>query len=195
MTPYECCIMYSALKLHFNQGSFDYHRYNGKVKISKDTFEKRKDKYDFVKLVRKISDDEMENFLISNFLRKTKIWIKELLMEESYDCFLLREKTMQSLSYIFKNDLQKLKDECGMEEVMKCRDGNHPILLRKVLRNDIHLEIFVIMDLILNFTPKWNTMITDTFLWPQFFSMINKYKPFLMVDLPKFRNMMREVIA
>lgn len=195
MTPYECFLMYSAMKLHFNQEKFDYHQYNGKVKIGKDTFEKRKDKYDFVKLVRKYSDDEMESFLLSNFIKNKKIWSKELLMQEAHDCYMEREKTIHSLSYIFKNDLDNLKTENDLHEVMQCREGEYPILLRNVMQKDVHLETFVIMDSILNFTEKWNKFIPDTFIWPQFLLMINKYKPFLKVELEKFKSLLKDAIA
>ena len=195
MTPYDCFLMYSAMKLHFNQEKFDYHQYNGKVKIGKDTFEKRKDKYDFVKLVRKYSDDEMENFLLSNFIKNKKIWSKELLMQEAHDCYMEREKTIHSLSYIFKNDLDNLKSENNLREVMQCREGEYPILLRSVMQKDVHLETFVVMDSILNFTEKWNKFITDTFMWPQFLLMINKYKPFLKVELEKFKSLLKDAIV
>ena len=196
MTPYESFIMYTALKLHFNQEKYDYHQYNGKIRISKESFEKRKDKYDFVKLVRKYSDDEMENFFISNFLRNPKVWTKDLLQEDSHDCFIERQKILQSLTYIFRNDLDRLKQESSnLNDVMKPKEGDYPLLLTRTFQKDVHLETFVIMDSILNFCSVWNRKITDTFLWPNFYMLCKKYRPFLKVDLSKFRNILREGVT
>lgn len=196
MTPYESFVMYSALKLHFNQEKFDYHRYNGKVKINKESFEKRKDKYDFVKLVRKYSDDQIENFFVANFLRNKKVWTKDLLQADAHDCFLEKERILQSLGYLFKEDLLNLKKECSnLNEWMKSKEGDYPLLLKRTFQKDVHLETFVIMDSILNFCSIWNSKISDTFFWPDFYLLCKKYKPFLKVDMNKFRKLLKEEVV
>lgn len=196
MTPYECFVMYSALKLHFNQEKFDFHQYNGKVRISKDAFEKRKDKYDFVKLVRKYSDTEMQSFLVSNFLFNKKIWSKDLLMPEAEDRFLEFQKRHQSMSYNFKNEIEKLTSKFeDLNDAFKCRSDEYPSLLRMTLQKDISLETFIILDSILNFVPIWNKKIDDTFLWPNFMLLCKKYKPFLQFDISKFRNILKQELA
>ena len=43
ITGYEAFSVYSALKLHFTQKSYDYLKYNGKSNISVIAFENRKD--------------------------------------------------------------------------------------------------------------------------------------------------------
>ena len=52
---YEAFSMYQSLKLHFNQQSYDFFKYNGKTNTSKMVFENRKDKYHFYKLARKVT--------------------------------------------------------------------------------------------------------------------------------------------
>jgi len=196
MTPYESFIMYSALKLHFGSEKFDYFKYNRKVNVAKDTFEKRKDKYDFVKLSRKYSDDEMELFFVSNFLVHPKAWSKELLTDEANDCFIEKQKVLQSLSYVFKNDIEMLKEKFeNLNDMLKVSDNTYPPLLKMTFQKDVHLETFIILDSILKFVPIWNKKITDTFRWPDFALMCKKYKPFLSLETFKFRKILKEQIA
>lgn len=196
MTPYESFVMYQSLKLHFSNEKFDYFKYRGKTNISKETFEKRKDKYDFVKLSRKYSDDEMEMFFVSNFLIHPKTWSKELLKDESDECFLEKQKILQSLSYVFKNDVELLKDKFeDMNLMIRVPEGGYPPLLKMVFQKEINLESLIILDSILKFFPLWKNKITDTFRWPDFALMCQKYKPFLQFDLHKFRKLLKEQIA
>ena len=57
MTDYEAYTTYLALKLHFST-DYDFFRYNGKVSASPESFKKRKEKYQFVKLAKKLSDEQ-----------------------------------------------------------------------------------------------------------------------------------------
>ena len=47
--------IYHALKLHFNS-DYDYTKYNGKAKVTVDSYLKRKDKPFFAKVARKVHD-------------------------------------------------------------------------------------------------------------------------------------------
>lgn len=195
MTPYESFVMYSALKLHFTSEKFDYHKYHGKTNVAKTTFEKRKDKYDFVKIVRKYSDDEMELFFVSNFIYNPKIWSKELLKDEANDRFLEKQKILQSLTYIFKSDVELLIEKFDdLNDMLRVSDA-YPPLLKLTLQKDVHLETFIILDSILKFVPVWNKKITDTFRWPDFALLCKKYKPFLLFDETKFRKLLKEQLA
>ena len=45
MNPFEAFGIYTSLKLHFNQESYDAIKYNYQSRVKKETFWKRKDKY------------------------------------------------------------------------------------------------------------------------------------------------------
>ena len=112
MTGYEAFTIYHALKLHFNQDSYDYFRYNGKSRITVDNFEKRKDKYYFYKLSRQYTSvEDYRNFLIANFVEDEKIWVGKLLEEESVINYRNHQKVIQSMSYIFENECRKLFED------------------------------------------------------------------------------------
>ena len=65
MTDYEAYQNYLAMKLHFG-GEYDFHKYNGKVSATLESFEKRKDKFKFVRLSKKLSDPEILDYFLAN---------------------------------------------------------------------------------------------------------------------------------
>lgn len=109
--------MYHGLKLHFTS-KYDYVKYGGKTKVSKDQFMLRKDKYTFYKLSRKYKREELFGFYVSNFLKNPKVWVGELLMEDADSEYKLWLRVQQSLSYIFDQNLQFLFDQ--VETRMNC---------------------------------------------------------------------------
>ena len=60
MNAFETYQQYLGLKLYF-EGSFDYFKYSGKTNVTPASFDKRRDKYKFVKLSNKLSDVNMDN--------------------------------------------------------------------------------------------------------------------------------------
>ena len=59
MSPYEVYTTYLALKKHFTDKKYDYHKYRGKTRTSKNAFNARRDRYFFEKMSRKLSDEEV----------------------------------------------------------------------------------------------------------------------------------------
>ena len=43
MEPIDTYLMYCAMKAHFGKSNYDFVKYKGKTRISRDTFYKRKD--------------------------------------------------------------------------------------------------------------------------------------------------------
>ena len=72
MEPIDVYLMYCALKAHFGKGDYDYVTYEGKTKIKRESFYKRKDRGFFVKVARKYkNENDIKNYFVSNFI-KTK---------------------------------------------------------------------------------------------------------------------------
>ena len=69
MTPVDIYLMYCAMKAHFGKGKYDFVQYEGKTKVSRDSFYKRKDRYFFARLAKKYDDPKViQNWLLSNFV-------------------------------------------------------------------------------------------------------------------------------
>jgi len=204
MTGYEAFSLYESLKLHFTKDSYDFFKYNGKTRVSVQSFEIRKDKYYFYKISRKYPNkDNLIDFLVANFVTDENIWVGKLLEEEAHSRYLTRQKVIQSLSYIFENDCKLIFEDCKLisedcklnpNELLKT-DGDYPILLTKALRKEIQIETLCILNTVLNFLPMWTKKIADTIQWPIYRQKIVKYAAFLPQDSVKYKLILKKVIT
>lgn len=186
-TPFEMFKLYSAIKYHFTTESYDYFKYNGKVKASEHSFETRKDKYMFYKLSK---HDDPLNFLVANFSENTKIWVGDLFdapYQQRYNDYLKRK---QSLTYIFQNDIENLLEDFDSNFAVK--PGDYPYLLTLLTRKKISKETFIIIQDCVRFFAKWNQQITDTVLWPQIALNCKKLHPFLEYEKAKYCGILRD---
>ena len=190
MTEFEAYQNYLALKLHFLDSNYDYIKYNGKVSASVDSFKSRKDKYQFLKLSKKLSDEQITEYYIANFIRNKK-WIGEFDQQNWNE----HKRITQSLEYIFINDVEKLLTlEPEFDIIFNCDKGNHPKLLKAYLGKKICLETLVIFEKLLHYRKQFDREITETFIWPNTSRLIEKYEPFVEADVSKCRLMLKEKV-
>ena len=186
---------YLAVKNHFTT-SYDFFKYNGKVSAKTDSFLKRRDKFFFTKLERKYTPDQIRELFVSNFADGEDFWVGNVLTLKAEEVYNNWRKRQDSLSYIFEQDLIFLKDyydERNLDfQSLFVMENGHPILLRCVLRNDIYVETMVIVDNVLNYTKKWNKVLTDP-VWIEFKKRMEKYRPFVNFDPKKGKEILRKV--
>ena len=72
MEPIDVYIMYCAMKAHFSRKDYDFYKYGGKTKVSRDSFYKRKDRHFFVKLSKKYKTEIEIETIISPISLKIK---------------------------------------------------------------------------------------------------------------------------
>jgi len=193
-TGFAAFSLYNALKLHFTSNSYDFFKYNGKTNVSQQSFLKRKDKYTFYKLSRKYSIEELKQFYVANFLDGDK-WVGDMNTANGEEVYTKWQKTQQSLTYTFENDIMVLLDECGTpDDMLNVKDGNYPLLLKKTQQNTIHLETLCILNDIMNFIPMWDKKINDDIIWPDFKLKCLKYTPFIHYDKEKLLHILKKRI-
>ena len=182
MTDYEAYQNYLAMKLHFG-GDYDFHKYKGKVSATLESFEKRKDKFKFVRLSRKLSDPQILDYYLANFIRG-KEWIGDF-DEKNW---MKHKKIVQSLQYFYENDLEKLLTSSHNFDILfKCDKGNHPKLIKAYLGKKITLETLVILEKVLQYKEVFDKDITEKFIWPKVSKLIGKYEPFMKISTRKYR--------
>ena len=196
ITGYEAFGLYNALKLHFTQESYDYFKYNGKTNVSLSSFENRKDKWHFTKLSRKFNNkDDLVFFIVSNLVNNEKLWVGDLLNEESDVQYLKRKKVIQSFSYVFENDCIKIfSGSENPNDVLMVNGGEYPKLLTSYMRKEIEIETICTLNSILNFFPMWISKISDTIVWPSHKIKILKYNDFLNKDQTKNKIILRKIL-
>jgi hypothetical protein len=194
MEPFDAYRYYQSLKLHFESKNYDAAKYNFKTSANPKSFWKRNDKYHFAKVAKRFKDvPELVGYYTSHFINGTT-WIGEMLnQEENYKSWL---KRIQSISYIFEQDLNHLSIEYEtFDELLKCEDGSHPKVVTEYLQEDISLETVVIINKLTGFMRKADKEITETLLWPDVSMKIRKYDPFVQVDLDKMKKIVFKVFT
>lgn len=197
ITGYEAFCLYQAIKLHFTTDSYDYFKYGGKSKISVEAFENRKDKFYFYKLSRRLQNkDELVDFLVANFVAEDDVWVGELLDDKSELTYRQRQKVIQSMTYTFQNDCDKIFSSVNNPNaVLQSEDGDYPKLLTMTLRKEVEFETLCILNKILNFFPMWNKKITDTIRWPVYRRKVLKYTPFVQYNSDKMKTIIKNACS
>lgn len=180
-------VNYLALKKHFDTEGYDYHKYNGKIRASFDKFQTRNDAFFFYKLSKK--DDPLK-ILIANLVKNPKAWIREIVEERGEEVYNEWEKRMDSLTYSYKNDLKKLKDD--YHKNLAVVDGQHPHIMTMYFQKEISLETFTILSKISNVYDYWDEKIVDKFVARDIIRLSRKYYPFLEINQKKFSEITKE---
>jgi hypothetical protein len=191
--PFEAYKIYNACKLHF-EGSYDYFKYNGKTSVTPKSFFARRDKYFFAKIAKKHGLSELKTFFACNFAHHGTKWIGDLHEETADDTYKKYIALMESFTYRFKNDIYKLVSDNDFKSLFVIDDGQHPLLVKKLLEDEIPLETFVVLNRYLGFMPKFNKEIKDPILWPELSRKILKYDPFITVNNEKVKEALKDCL-
>ena len=190
MQAVDVYLMYCALKAHF-KGGYDYHRFSGQTKVSRDSFWKRKDRIFFVKLASKYgkNDSEVLNYFVSNFIKNREGYIANF-NKENYEDWLQRKKMFYEL---FSQEMQPLVK--NFEPLFECKNEQHPTLLKEYLGKRVSLETMIILDELVEFSKKWNKeLVWDDFVWPDVKKLMNNYKGFLTIRAERYRMKLLKLI-
>jgi hypothetical protein len=184
MSAFECYQEYLALKNHFSKPTYDYFKYNGKIKLNAASFDRRKDKLFFQKLAK---HPDVHNFLIANLSENEKAWIKELAYseeaEKTYKTWLKRQ---QSLTYVFKQELGNL--DTRFNENLICKNNEHPFLLQLYLGKQISLDTLCLLLEISGAKKHWDSKMQYDLVWDTTRIKVEKYIPFITYDKDKIKN-------
>lgn len=192
--PFDAYKQYLSLKNHFTKEKYDYHKYCGKSRATVQSFYKRKDRFWFEKLARNKSDQEVIEFFISNFITCTdpsKLWIGEMIREGEVR-YTDWKKRNQSLSYIFKEEIESILANQDLDSIFARKDG-HPIVLRKYLGGDISIETMVILDRILEYRQEFDKKLQDP-VWETVSMRMKKYSPFLNIEVSRYKKILKQVV-
>ena len=194
LEPFESYQKYLALKNHFTYKNYNYFTYNGKVKANLQSFYKRKDRFWFEKLSRNKTDEEILNFFVANFAScddPQSLWIGQII-KEGEDNYKNWMRKTQSLSYIFKEEIGIFNSK-NFDEMFSIQGNKHPLIIKNYLQKKISLETLIILNNILEYTKEFDKKLQDP-VW-EFISMrIQKYAPFIHIDVNKFKQLLKECV-
>ena len=189
---YDAYKMYLGLRLHFNQKSYDYFRYNGAVNCSKDSFMQRSDRYFFHKIGKKYNG-ELEPFLVSNFISRDTVnpkWLTGEGASKNYDKW---KKNQQSITRVFDQDIKKCLDIYDTFGIMFITESRvkHPPIVKLIDSGKLNIESAVILDHYLNWIDYVEREVDDEWIWPRIRDMLRNCQPFIKFNETKCKEVLK----
>lgn len=192
--PFDAYKIYIACKLHFESKTYDYFKYNGKSSVTPKSFFMRRDKFFFTKLVRKYGLDDLPFFFACNFAHHGTKWVGDLNEDGADETFKEFKGLLESFTYRFKTDIDKIISMNDYKSLFVVEDGQHPKLVKMLLSNELPLETFVVLNRYIGFMPKFDKEITDPIMWPDLSNKIKKYNPFITVNNQKVAEALKDCL-
>jgi len=121
----------------------------------------------------------------------SKLWIGEMIREGEVR-YTDWKKRNQSLSYIFKEEIESILANQDLDSIFARKNG-HPIILKKYLGGEISIETLVILDHILGFKKQFDKKLQDP-VWETVSMRMKKYSPFLNIEVSRYKKVLKEVV-
>lgn len=176
ISNYLCFDLYTALNLHFTT-TYDFFKYQGKTKTTKEGFLARKDRYFFERVAAKCIDEQdcvelfVSNIVANDFKR---IYIKNISYPEYVDYKTKRD----NLFYQFKDTISKLREN---NTKMFCRNGEYSEIFSALIGEEISIEHFIILNHITKnaIINNHDKELKDDIIWQEYKRKLLTYYPFL----------------
>lgn len=176
--------IYCAVKSHFN-GSFNIAKYGLRTSVTFKSFEKRSDKVFFERLASKLPKDECYQMFVSNFAANPNALSYELAGSNAYDFYLKHSGFLDVFSSNFTSEISGIfellnKNGKTLKDLFNC--NGQPVILQLVLRNNISIETFIVLNRLLKFVPVLDKHLDDDLIWHNFRSKVMAYDSILNVE-------------
>ena len=196
---------YQAMYLHFT-GSYDYFKYYGNASWGTiASMEKYFAKFEhqtgfswqrgfFTSLGKKyVVELDLIYYYLSQITRN-KMYPTEFL-DDYYDEYKIK---MESFSLHLQRNMKVVveymkEEDMKFNELFECKGINHPPILKLLLGEDISLETFTVLDIILGFTKILDKKLIDP-IWRDQKNLCYNYKPFLEVNVNEKRKLIKDVL-
>jgi hypothetical protein len=188
LDEFEVYRYYLALRLHFTT-DYDVVKMKGRLKANRAAFAKRKDMQIICKkLASKLDERDIVNFFVANFV--AGVLYGGTFNTCSDKVFKEWTRRIESLTYIFSENLSKLRDSCEKQHkeisyIFECNEGQHPLLLRSYLCGDISIETLIILNDFHSYIDNFDKQMYNDIVWNGVSRLIKKYRPFLQYDKKK----------
>jgi len=199
MTGFKAFRYYLALKLHFNSDKYNVFENKGNIKYSYENFNSRNDKHIFEKLGRKFdTDKELIQFLVANFAYGHDNMI--FAIEEANEYYLEWQKRKQSITRIFKDDLNTIelesqKNALSLDQIINFTLNEYPSIIKLYLGKKIAIESVSILNDLLDFIPKWKQNQSGMLILESDIRRIEKVKGFVKYEQERIKPIFNEFIT
>jgi hypothetical protein len=186
MDGFKAYRYYLAIKLHFTTDKFNVFENRGNVRGTREAFNARNDRYIFEKLATKHEDDkEIIQFFVSNFAygNDTAIYAGQ----EAEDNFLEWQKTKQSITKVFIDDLASMlmhveTNKLKHTAIFGFTENEYPVALKMFIGGKITIESLRILDDITNVIEDWKNHSSVKYIWDDELRRVTKLTGFVKYD-------------
>jgi len=194
MNGHKAYSIYSSVKLHFTQESYDAFRYNFKTNVRAATFERRKDRYFFEKIARRYpNEDDLKLFFVDNIV-SDNVWIGDM-NDATHE---KRNAYRQALSYNFEKEIKIIREEAykyNLDFDGVCKPNSNKtdnLLLNLYMSQKISADTFVIIDHLVSFIKSLKSELNDPLgIVKSTLLTLSKYQkfsiPLMAVNQDKYR--------
>lgn len=158
MDGYQAYQIYQSLKLHFTS-DYDAVKYNYRSSVKRDTFERRRDRYFFEKLSRRLNREKLIHYFTSNLIQNSGVWVGDM-TDEIYNAYTAR---YDKLTYMLSQDMNLMSDKgYSFDQLCTTSDNNTSNPFLEALRSgEIQLESVVLVDTMVNFLSRLKSDLSD----------------------------------
>ena len=189
MEPIDVYLMYCAMKAHFGKNDYDFITYNGKSRVSRNSFYKRKDRYFFVKLSRKYKEsDDIKNYLVSNFIVEQRGYVANF-NDRNYETWKDKRNNFYN---IFTEEIRPFVN--NFNPIFEAKQNEHPLLLKEYLGKRVSIETLIVLEELVDFTKSWNRIMSEDYIWYDIKKLMKNYKRFLTIDKNRYRIQLLKLI-
>ena len=151
--PFDSYKLYNALKLHFENDTYDAIKYNFKTTVNPQSFFNRKDKYYFAKIA-KAYPKELKEYYVSQFINDAK-YVGDMMDPTAKKNYVEYKRVHESIHRVFEKDINTLGNNKEFDDLLVVNNINTPPeIIRRWMEEDITLETVVILDQLTNFVEK-----------------------------------------
>ena len=124
-----------------------------------------------------------------------RVWIGEII-ETGEDKYNDWKKQIQSLNYLFKQEMMQICSDRDFNSLFECKNGKPPIIIKEHLKKNITTETLVILDGMLGYKKDFDENL-DYFVWKTVSMKLDKYKPFLLnnINIKKYKQTLKEIVV
>ena len=188
LNPFAAYRMYMATKLHFSSDKYNMLEQGGRVNTNEAAFKKRRGvELAITRLAKKYPMEDFVQYIMANILAGDKNG--GLFGGDGEDRYAAWKKKIQSLSYFYKQDLVKLREQdvgAGLSPIWTSLNGQHPLILREYLAGTVTIETLVILEQLYKYCDTLDEALSYDPLWKETGKLIRKYIPFLAIDKEQY---------
>jgi hypothetical protein len=199
MTGFDAWSIYTAIKLHFSEGTYDAFKFNFKgPRLQLNSFLARRDRYFFEKTAKKYNKKkQLIEFFLSNIIIGNS-WVGNM-TDEAYE---LWQGKMQSLQYSFKSQIVELNEYCVQHNIsfdeLFVAKNDLPLIIKLYTAQKLSLETMSILNILCNYTARINKTVSDPMgLIKHASHIVNRYQQFIAsnIDRQKFKKIVINVFT